>query len=93
MEGQGQAAEHQAGEQGQPLAFFQFALVNEQCAVDHHRADDQHRCGAEDTSDFEAVTGKFDGTRIELEDDEEQEQRDEIDELFHSGSQKQDVTA
>lgn len=93
MERQGQAAEYQAGEQGQPLAFFQLALANEKRAVDHNRADDQHGRGTEDTSDFETVTGKFDGTRIEFEDDEEQEQRDEIDELFHSGSQKQDVTA
>ncbi|MCY1466700.1 hypothetical protein D9M71_850880 [compost metagenome] len=50
MEGQGHAAEHQAGHQGQPLAFFQAALEQEDGAVDDHRADDQNRCGAENTA-------------------------------------------
>ncbi|MNE97008.1 hypothetical protein D3C80_1952940 [compost metagenome] len=57
MEGQGQAAEHQAGDQGQPLALFQLALADEQGAVDHYGAQDQHRRGTEDASKFEAVTG------------------------------------
>lgn len=34
-----------------------------------------------------------DGAGVDLEDDEKQEQRDEVDELFHNGSQKQDVAA
>ncbi|MNJ75286.1 hypothetical protein D3C77_723570 [compost metagenome] len=73
MEGQGQAAEHQAGDQRQPLAFFQLALANEQRAIDHHGAEDQHGGGAEDAAKFEAVAGEFDGAWFELEDDEKQE--------------------
>ncbi len=43
MEGQGQAAEYQAGKQRQPLAFLELALGDEQNAVNHDRTDDQHR--------------------------------------------------
>jgi len=39
------------------------------------------------------VAGDFHGARVQLVDDEEQQQRDEIDELFHNGSQNRDVTA
>jgi hypothetical protein len=39
------------------------------------------------------LAGNVDDPRIDLEDDEKQQERDEIDELFHSGSQKQDVAA
>mgnify|MGYP001568749454 FL=1 len=93
MESQGQAAEHQAGDQGQPLAFFQFALGDEQNTVDHERADDQHRGSAENSAYHEAVVQNVDGAGFDLVDDEKQEQRDEVDELFHNGSQKQDVAA
>ncbi|MNC32423.1 hypothetical protein D3C75_807750 [compost metagenome] len=93
VRGQGQATEHQAGDQRQPLALFQLALAQEQRAVDHQRADDQHGRGAVDAAEFEAVAGDFHGARVELVDDEEQQQRDEIDELFHNGSQNRDVTA
>jgi len=50
VEGQGQAAEHEAGDEGQPLAFFQFALGDEQGAIDHQGADDEHRGGAIDAA-------------------------------------------
>lgn len=93
MEGQGQATEHQAGDQGQQLPLLQLAVAQEQRAVDHHGADDQHGGGAVDPAELEAVAGEFDRARVKLVDDEEQQQRDEIDELFHSGSQKRDVTA
>ena len=93
MEGQGHAAEHQAGHQSQPLAFLQLALDQEQGAVDQDGADDQHRGGAEDATQFEGLAGQFDIAGIELVDDEEQDKRDEIDELFHGGSQKRDVAA
>ncbi|MCY1408420.1 hypothetical protein D9M71_237400 [compost metagenome] len=93
MEGQCEAAEHQAGNQGQPLAFFQFALADEQRAVDDQGADNQHGRGTVDATHGQGVPGDVDGTGFELVDDEKQEQRDEIDELFHSGSQKQDVPA
>src|SRR5450830_398869 len=93
VEGQGQAAEDQAGDQGQPLAFFQFAVGDEQGAVDHQGTDDQHGRGAVDTTHGQAVAGDLHDPRFDFVDDEEQEERDEIDELFHSGSQKQDVTA
>jgi hypothetical protein len=39
------------------------------------------------------VAGQVDGAWVELVDDEEQDKRDEIDELFHGGSQKRDVPA
>jgi len=39
------------------------------------------------------VAGNVDDPWINLEDDEKQQEGDEIDELFHSGSQKQDVAA
>jgi hypothetical protein len=39
------------------------------------------------------MTGDVDDPWIELVDNEKQQKRDEIDELFHSGSQKQDVAA
>ncbi len=93
VEGQGQAAEDQAGDQGQPLAFFQLALGKEQRAIHHQGADDQHRRGAVDAAQSDFVTGKVDDAGIDFVDDEKQEQRDEVDELFHSGSQKQDVAA
>ncbi|MNI96557.1 hypothetical protein D3C73_1550380 [compost metagenome] len=72
MEGQGQAAEYQAGDQRQPLAFLQPALAQEQRAIYHQRADDQHRRGAIDAAEFEAVPCHFHGAGVELVDDEEQ---------------------
>jgi hypothetical protein len=39
------------------------------------------------------LTGKFDVARIKFVDDEKQHKRDEIDELFHSGSQNEDEAA
>ncbi|MCY1408427.1 hypothetical protein D9M71_237470 [compost metagenome] len=93
MEGQGQAAEHQAGHQGQPLAFFQLALADEQGAIDHQGTDDQHGRGTVDAAHGQGMPDDFDSAGLKLVDDEKQEQRDEIDELFHSGSQKQDVPA
>ena len=93
VEGQGQAAEDQAGDQGQPLAFFQFALGEKQRSVDHQGTDDQHRRGAVDAAQGHLLAGNVDHAGIDFVDDEKQEQRDEVDELFHSGSQKQDVAA
>lgn len=93
MERQGQAAEHEAGDQGQPLALLQLALGHEQCAVDHQGADDQHCGGAVNTAYSQGMTGEVDGPGIKFVDDEKQQERDEVDELFHSGSQKQDVAA
>lgn len=93
MEGQGQATEYKAGDQGQPLALLQLALGDEQRAVDHQGTDDQHRGGAVDTAYSQGVAGDIDGPGIKFVDDEKQQERDEIDELFHSGSQKQDVAA
>jgi len=93
VEGQGQAAEHEAGDQGQPLALLQLALGHEECAVDHQGADDQHCGGAVNTAYSQGMTGEVDGPGIKFVDDEKQQERDEVDELFHSGSQKQDVAA
>src|SRR3989344_6449228 len=93
VEGQGQAAEDQAGDEGQPLALLQLALLDEQRAVDHQGADDQHSGGTVDTAYSDLVAGNVDDPWIDFEDDEKQQERDEIDELFHSGSQKQDVAA
>jgi hypothetical protein len=73
--------------------LFQLALLDEQCAVDHQGADDQHRGGAVNTAYSDLMTGDVDDPWIDFEDDEKQQERDEIDELFHSGSQKQDVAA
>jgi hypothetical protein len=39
------------------------------------------------------MAGDLDDAGFDFVDDEKQEQRDEVDELFHSGSQKQDVAA
>jgi hypothetical protein len=39
------------------------------------------------------VTEDVDGLRTDFVDDEKQDKRDEVDELFHSKSQKLDVTA
>ena len=93
MEGQGQAAEYQAGDKGEPLAFFQLALGDENGAVDDDRADDQYGGGAVDAPERERMTGDFDDPGVELGNDEKQQQRDEVDELFHSKSQKLDVAA
>ncbi len=93
MKGQGQAAEHQAGNQGEPLAFFQFALGNENGAVDYDRTDDQYGGGAVDAPERERMTGDIDDPGVEFGNDEKQQQRDEVDELFHSKSQKLDVAA
>ncbi len=93
VEGQGQAAEDQARDQGQPLAFFQFALGDKEGAVDHQRADDQHGGGAVDASDGELMACDIDDPGVEFVNDEKQQQRDEVDELFHSKSQKLDVAA
>jgi hypothetical protein len=93
VEGQGQAAEDQAGDERQPLALLQLALFDEQRAVDHQRTDDQHRGGAVNTAYSYLVAGNVDDPWIDFENDEKQQERDEIDELFHSGSQKQDVAA
>ena len=75
------------------MAFFQFALGDEQGSVDHQGADNQHRRGAVDAAQGHLLTGNVDHAGIDFVDDEKQEQRDEVDELFHSGSQKQDVAA
>src|SRR5476649_1480617 len=93
VEGQGQATEYQAGNQGQPLAFFQLALGDEDGAVDHDRADDQHGGGAVDAPECQLVTGDINDPGVEFGNDEKQQQRDEVDELFHSKSQKLDVAA
>ncbi len=93
MEGQGHAAEHQAGDQRQPLALLQSALGQEQGAVDHQGSEDQHRRGAEDPAEGEGLAGQLHGPGFQLVDDEKQDQRNEIDELFHFGSQKRDVAA
>ncbi|CAI8786431.1 Secreted protein [Pseudomonas sp. IT-P100] len=93
VERQGQAAEDQAGDEGQPLALFQLALLDEECAVDDQGADDQHRGGAVDASDSQLMTANVNDPWVDLENNEKQQERDEIDELFHSGSQKQDVAA
>ncbi|MCY1427865.1 hypothetical protein D3C76_1000440 [compost metagenome] len=87
VERQGHAAEHQAGGEGQPLALVQLALLDQQGAVDDHRGADQHRGGAEDAAEAEGLSGQFDVARVQLVDDEEQDQGDEIDELLHYGSQ------
>ena len=93
MKRQRQAAEHQAGDQGQPLAFFQFALGDEDGPVDHHGADDQHGGGAVDAAEGQFMAGEIDDPGVEFVNDEKQQQRDEVDELFHSKSQKLDVAA
>ncbi len=93
VEGQGQAAEDQAGDQGQPLAFFQFALGNEDGAVDHDGADDEHGGGTVDAAEGQLMAGQIDDPGVEFVNDEKQQQRDEVDELFHSKSQKLDVAA
>ena len=93
VERQRQAAEYQAGNQRQPLAFFEFALFEKQNAVHHHRAGDQHGGRAENAAEGQAMAGDLDDAGFDFVDDEKQEQRDEVDELFHSGSQKQDVAA
>ena len=87
VKGDGHAAEHQAGEQRQPLAFFQLALNDQDQAVDDDGAGDQDRRGAEDAAQLNALAGDFDGARIEFVDDEKEDQRNEIDELLHVGSQ------
>lgn len=93
VEGQGQAAEDRAGDEGQPLAFFEFALGDEDGAVDHDGADDQHGGGAVDASEGQFMAGEIDDPGVEFVNDEKQQQRDEVDELFHSKSQKLDVAA
>jgi hypothetical protein len=93
VEGEGQATEDQAGDQGQPLAFFEFALGDEDGAVDHDRADDQHGGGTVDAPDCQLMAGEIDDPGVEFVNDEKQQQRDEVDELFHSKSQKLDVAA
>ena len=93
MEGQGQATEHQARDQSEPLAFFQLALGDENGAVDDDRADDQYGGGAVNTAYSDLVAGDIDNPWIKFVNDEEQQKRDEIDELFHSESQKLDVAA
>ena len=93
VEGQGQAAEYQAGDQGQPLAFFQLALGDEDGTVDDDRTDDQDGGGAVDASERHRVTSDIEDPRVDFGHDEKQQQRDEVDELFHSKSQKLDVAA
>jgi len=90
---QGQAAEDQARDQGEPLAFFQLALGDEDGAVDNDGADDQDGGGAVDAPERQLMTGDFDDPGVEFGNDEKQQQRDEVDELFHSKSQKLDVAA
>lgn len=68
-----QAAEHQTGDQRQPLAFFQFALSNEKDAIDHDGACDQHRGGAENATYHDAVAHDVDGMRVDLVNDEKQD--------------------
>ena len=72
MEGQGQAAKYQAGDQGQPLALFELALLDKQNAVNHHRAEDQHRCRAEDAPDRQAMPGEIDDAGFDFVDNEKQ---------------------
>ncbi|RMP81889.1 hypothetical protein ALQ16_200943 [Pseudomonas syringae pv. actinidiae] len=93
MKSQRQAAEHQAGDERQPLALFQLALLDVKNAVDHHRTDDEHGRCAEYATERVTVAEDIHGTRLGFVDDEKKEQRDEVDELFHNGSQKQDVAA
>ena len=93
VEGQRQAAEHQAGNQREPLAFFQLALGNKDGTVDYDRTDDQHGGGTVDAPERERVTGDINDPGVEFGNDEKQQQRDEVDELFHSKSQKLDVAA
>ena len=93
VEGQGQATEHQAGDEGEPLAFFQLALRDEDGAVHYDRADDQYGSGTVDAPERQLVAGDFDDPGVEFGNDEKQQQRDEVDELFHSKSQKLDVSA
>ncbi len=73
--------------------FFQLALFEVKNAVDHHRTDDQHRRCAENAAYHIGIAEDIHGTRLGFVNDEKQEQRDEVDELFHNGSQKQDVAA
>ncbi len=91
MEGQGQAAEDQAGAEGEPLALFQVAVLEPEGAVDDHRGEDQGRGRAVDATQIEP--GELDVLRVYLVDDEEQDQWDEIDELLHGGSQDTVETA
>src|SRR5476649_976891 len=93
VERQGQATEDQAGYERQPLALLQLALLDEERAVNHQGADDQHRGGTVNTAYSDLMSGDVDDPWIDFEDDEKQQKRDEVDELFHSGSQKQDVSA
>ena len=75
------------------MAFFQLALGDEDRAVDHQGADDQHRRGAVDAAERQLMAADIKDPWIGFENDEEQQQRDEVDELFHSKSQKLDVAA
>src|SRR5690606_772203 len=93
VEGQGHATEHQAGKEGQPLTLVESARQDEEQAVDDHRTGDQHGGGAEDAAQFEGLPGELHAARVQLVDDEEQDQRDEIDQLFHGGSQARDDAA
>jgi hypothetical protein len=93
VEGQRQATEHQTRDQGQPLALFQLALFDEKRAVHHQGTDDQHRGGAVNTAYSDFMARDIDHPWIKFVNDEKQQKRDEIDELFHSKSQKLDVAA
>jgi len=93
VERQRHPAKQQAGRQSQPLALLQATLYGEKSTIDQHRTADQYRGGAEDAADHEALIGKFDGAWIQLVDDEKQDKRDEIDELFHGASHALDETA
>lgn len=93
MEEQRQATENQATNQREPLALFQPALLDEQRAINQYRGADQYCGGAENAAYHKGMARQIDRTRVHFENDEKQQQRDEIDELFHSGSQKQDVAA
>jgi hypothetical protein len=75
------------------LAFFQFSLGDEQNAVDDNRTYNQHRRSAENPAHHDAVSKNVNGARFDLVNDEKQQQWDEVDELFHNGSQMQDVAA
>ena len=90
---EGHPTKHQAGREGQPLAFLQAALNDEQRAVDHDRGGNQHAGSTEDAAEHEALIGKLDGAGVHLVDDEKQNKRNEVDELFHGASHKRDETA
>ena len=65
--------------------------MHEQNAVDNHGADNQHCCCAEYAPEAQAEASEFDRGRLDFVDDEEQQQWNEVDDLFHEASQRADV--